>query len=203
MLKTIDSFKKGSIGKEHYERKGGKLSVETSISVQGNVTGKSEGGSSGDGPKDRPETENTSHRPMTVAGPKGSKRLIVRGNSLGLQYAYEPMYSSDSLYVLDEETGTMTFNILHPLWNQCSEHSDKTVMRFQEHLTIQALTLKASPPDWAETAKIIFDDFNIPYVYTLMYGDAIAGRQPGRPKSEEVKTPAKPKLSLAKPKKRA
>lgn len=201
LLKAIGTFKKGSIGEGHVEHKG-KVAAITAMAVYGNVgqTINQRGGSGGG--KDDPETEKTGHHPMTVAGPKGSRRVVVRSNSLGLQLMHDAMQGSDSLWALDEETGTLRINVLHPLWRECEEHSDKTLMRLQEYLMLQALGLKAAPADWSQFAKLVLDELNAPYVYMLIHGDALAGRLPGRPKKADEKvigkTTGKPKLALAK-----
>lgn len=209
LLKAIDSFKKGSIGAGHVEHKG-KVAPITAMAVYGNIgqtiDRDGDGGSGGE-TRDKPETEKTGHRPMTVAGPKGSRRVVVRSNSLGLQLMHDAMQGSDNLWALDDETGTLKINVLHPLWRQCEEHSDKSLMRFQEYLMLQALGLQSAPADWSSFARLVLDELNAPYVYMLIHADALAGRQPGRPKKQDEKvigkTKGKPKLALAKTRARA
>lgn len=182
LLKTVNSFKLGSIGQGHVKHEG-KLSPDTSVSsVKASKTSSSEDGGTGSGEKGEPETEIKAHHPMTVVGPKGQRRVIVRNNSLGLQLVHEAMEGSDKLWDLDRNTGSFRINVLHPLWSQCEDHSDKTVMRFQEYLLIQALTLHSTQEEWAPYAQLVLDEINAPYVFMLIHGDAIAGRQLGRPK---------------------
>jgi len=207
LLKAIESFKKGSIGAGHVEHKG-KESTVTAVAVYGNVGQTVEREGNGDGePRPKPETEKTGHRPMTVIGPKGSRRIVVRSNSLGLQLMHDAMQGSDSLWVLDEETGTLRINVLHPLWLQCEEHGDKSLMRFQEYLMLQALGLQSAPADWSAFARLVLDELNAPYVYMLIHSDSLAGRLPGGPRKQgdkvAGKTAGKPKLTLAKAKARA
>lgn len=202
LLNVFNSFKKGSIGIGHVEHKG-EVSEITSIAVGGNVGQKIERVNSGGEPRGKPQAEYLDHHPLTVVGPSGSKRVAVRSNSLGLQLMHEAMQGSNNLWVLNEETGTLRINVLHPLWQQCEEHGDKTLMHFQEKLIVEALVLHASPPDWAERAKLVIDEMNAAFVYLMIHGDAIAGRQGiGRPKKEDEKLinkkTGKPRLTLVK-----
>ena len=191
----LKTFKKGSTGQGHIERKG-KKSDETSVAV---VTGQ-EGHTGGDNAeKKEPEVEKVDHTPYTVSGPKGKRRTIVSKGSLGLQLTHDPMQGSDRLWDLDEDYGVLRINILHPLWRQCEDHSDRTLMRFQEYIMLQALQLHSTEQsDWVNFARPVLDELNGPYVYMLVHGDALAGRQPGRTKSSSDES--KPKLTLVKPK---
>lgn len=179
LLSAIQSFKKGSIGEGHVEHKG-KVSPVTSLAAQGLNKGTG-AGSGGGGGEERtpPESEKTSHHPLTAAGPKGSRRVVVRNNSLGLMLMHEAMAGSDKLWVLDEETGTLRINVLHPLWRQLEDHGDKSLMRFQEYIMIQALQLHSAPNEWSEYARLVLDDMNSAYVFMLIHADALTGRLPG------------------------
>lgn len=202
LLKAIDSFKKGSIGPGHAEY-AGKTSPDTSIAVRGN-TGRSNEGRENTGDSEGrtpPQNDLPKDRPLTVVGPRGVNRTIVRGHSTGLQLAHVAMPGSQSLWVLDEVMGVLKINVLHPLWLQCEEHNDRSLMRFQEYLMLQALGLQAAPQDWAQFARLVFDELNAPYAYMLVHGDALAGRLPGgRAKGpvEKAETPAqKPTVTRA------
>ncbi|MGE5298108.1 MAG: ATP-binding protein [Acidobacteriaceae bacterium] len=199
LLKAIGSFRKGSIGEGHVEHKG-KESPITAISVTASA-GQEAGGEGDSEPrtKSEPEIEKIGHHPLTVVGPRGSRRVVVKSNSLGLQLMHDAMQGSDCLWALDDETGLLKINVLHPLWRQCEEHSDKTLMRFQEYLMLQALELKAAPADWSSFARLVLDELNGPYVYMLINADVLAGRVPTRPKQavKISKAPARPKLAKA------
>ncbi len=185
LLKAIESFKKGSIGPGHFEKKGSP-SPETSLAVN-NLRPEKPSNGEGEGNENfEPEKERPEHRPMTVVGPKGTRRTIVRSNSLGLQLVHDAIQGSDRLWVLEEETGTLRINVLHPLWQQCEEHSDRTLMRFQEYVMLQALALRAAPSDWAPFAELVLEETYAPYVFMLIHGDTIAGRQFGGRRGKKI-----------------
>ncbi len=185
LLSVVQSFKRGSIGKGHVDVKG-KSDLHKAVTTQVvKNTPSDEPVGTGENLGSRtPKKENTGHRPYTVAGPHGSTRVAVRSNSLGLQLAHEGMHGSDNLWVLDENFGVIKINVLHPLWVQCEESSDRALMQFQEYIMIQALSLYASKPEWQASAKIVLDTVIEPYAFMLVHGDALAGRKPGRKKAD-------------------
>lgn len=198
MRKAFERFSVGTVGPGHVEKRG-KIAPIKSLSAQGAAASNSNGDSDrAYNPKEEPEDELKNHNPLTVRGPKGSYRRRVRNNSLGLELWYDAMQGSDNLWILEEETGTLRINVLHPLWRQCEDHSDKTLMRFQEYLMLQALGLLLGPPEWSQHARLVLDEINAPYVHMLIHGDQLAGRLPGRSgKQGELKIATRTKLTLA------
>lgn len=87
------------------------------------------------------ERENKNHMPLSVQGPDGNHRRIVKSNSTGLQFRYDAMAGSRELWELDREYGIITFNITHPDWVAC-DVNDAMICTLQEHVTIQILTLE-------------------------------------------------------------
>lgn len=179
LKEIVDSFSVGTIGSHHvrpHERILGQQDLP-SVSVHGGegvVRGNGSGGSIGE----EPEKEHKKHIPLTVSGPKGRQRMLVKGNSLGLQFSYEEMEGSEKLWDLDDRCGILRFNTRHPLWAQC-EVDDKALMKFQEHVALTALALQAAPDSWREQGRRIFDDLAPPIVFWLLEGDGIAGRKAG------------------------
>lgn len=174
LLKVINSFKVGTIGTGHVERPG-KETHYTSASTDGTNSSPRTGES--DRVKSPPSIEHEGHNPFTVIGPRGQKRVAVRSGSLGIQLLHEVMDGSN-LYILETDTGLLRLNVRHPLWIQCEEHSDKTLMRFQEYLILQALSLESVPDEWRDQARLSVEVMNGPYVFMLVNADSLAGRIP-------------------------
>jgi hypothetical protein len=183
ILSVIQSFEKGTIGSQHFEKKGSE-SDRTGIAVSyGGTSGQKTGVTPA---RSKPEIEHVGHKPFVVIGPRGHHRRIVRSNSLGLNLAHEAM-PGNKLWELEEATGTLILNVRHPLWVECEERSDMVLMKFQEFLIIGALTAQAMPEDWREIAKTQVEESTPPYVFALLNGDCLANRGPGRPKKEKIK----------------
>ncbi|HRY52458.1 MAG TPA: ATP-binding protein [Candidatus Portnoybacteria bacterium] len=179
LKEVIKSFSKGTIGVRHVEplKKIIGLQPQKSLSTQGD--GKKE--KSGDivwPVKSSPEKEHEGHTPLTVAGPIGRQRAVVKSNSLGLQFAYGEMRGSEKLWDLNRGTGILTFNTRHPLWAKC-EADEKALMRFQESIAIEALTLEMAPDDLREQHRRLADEKMPVLVFWLLKGDEITGRKPG------------------------
>ena len=68
--------------------------------------------------------------------------------------------------------------------------SDTALMRFQEHLMLQALALECVSDELRESVRMFLYDFAIPgYVLTLLKGDAAAGRTPKQFQKKELRKP--------------
>jgi hypothetical protein len=102
-----------------------------------------------------PSTPRDSHVPTTVVGPEGTKRKVVRNDSLGLQFSYYPS-SSDKLWDLFPQEGRLNFNVAHPDWAACEDDSDAAVQRLQELITIHALVLYSyDSEDWGAWRELL------------------------------------------------
>jgi hypothetical protein len=154
---VFKSFTKGSTGKGHKPRRGS-LQDEPSISVEG-------GGKrveTSEEPRERtetPERDRPEHIPLTVIGPKGKKRKIVRGNSLGLQLAHGELGgdAASQLWELDCELGILTFNYTHPSWKEL-DRSDSALCALQELIVIKALTTECMPEEWREELRVCAEE---------------------------------------------
>lgn len=181
-LDVIQSFGRGNIGEGHFEPGRDDMSgiqKDPAVSTGGGVgQGRDRSGSgSGGSGKGSPEKDKPGHHPFTVAGPKGQRRTLVKSDSLGLQFSHVGMGGDDRLWVLDTRHGVLHFNIRHPLWEAC-EHSDRMVMRLQEYIAIQALTLHTMPDEWQDQQRLILDDLVKPFVYLINNSDSYNLRRP-------------------------
>jgi len=116
------------------------------------------------------------HSPLTVQGPKGAKRTLVKDDSVGLQFSYEGLEGSLRLYELDTQRGILTFNVRHPLWTQAEEGGDRGLMQFQEMIAIFALSLQAFPDTLRPTVEAFaVEDYFPPMVFLQVFGDRERG----------------------------
>lgn len=174
LREVISSFKRGTIGEGHTELRGSVVGTqdEPSVSVEGrmgpnHVNGRDRSDdSNGAAKKERP------HTPLTVVGPRGRKRQIVKNSSFGLQFAHEAMGGSPELWKLDTNEGVLTFNIRHPLWVACEER-DSTLMRLQECVAIQALVLETMQESTRMSQRHVLDEFSQAIVPWLINGDKV------------------------------
>jgi len=172
----ISAFKYGTIGKGHADPDAKILGEtdETHVSVSGNHEPPEE---KGDGQGRPPaERENKKHTPLTVIGPGGRRRTVVKSNSLGITIIHDPMEGSDRLWQFDAERGIICFNIRHPQWVEV-EDDDNHLMRFQEHLMISILVLHTAEKKWQPVIEGYLQDTIEPLVYLIKEADVHAGRK--------------------------
>lgn len=187
-------IQRGTIGKHHFPHPG-KLSDLPSLSVEGYPTG--DGGDYSGGVKDEPAKEKMGHHPLTVTGPKGKRRRIVRSSSLGLQLVHDSL-ETGHLWLFDPEIGALTFNTRHPLWVRCDEKGDKVLIRFQNFIILQALEVqRITDEGLREIARTAFEDVNPLYVFELLHGDALSGLIPQRPAKKASGKEARDKVASA------
>ncbi len=156
---VLEDFKVGTTGCHHSPRDEENiigLQDETSISTHGLGAEESdstnESGGRVDSTEDKPK-----HRPLTVTGPRGRRRTLVRNDSIGLQFSHVAMDGSDRLWELDDRRGILHFNVNHPIWVE-ADVSDRKIRQLQETVAIFALTIKAMPDDLGETLRLAFDE---------------------------------------------
>ncbi|MFA6445964.1 MAG: ATP-binding protein [Candidatus Paceibacterota bacterium] len=143
---VLKTFSQGTVGTGHTPRPKPWVAGQqgqTSLTIA-HPPGSNDGKCGGQDHK-MPMLSKGEHHPLSVAGPEGRRRTIVRNDSLGLQFAHEAMQGSSELWSLDTEQGILIFNIRHPLWVMCDEKGDGPVMKLQEMIAIEALTLLAMP----------------------------------------------------------
>jgi hypothetical protein len=180
---VVNSFEVGTIGAHHAPPPGRVIGQQgyPSISAQGSFKPKPIGSGESEGKMIPPETEHTGHIPLTIGGPKGRPRTMVKSNSLGLQFLYTCMEGSEKLWEFDNRVGVIYFNIRHVLWERCEQQDERVLMRLQERIALIALTLETVPGDWKEKHRRLFDDSMALEVFWLLKGDELAGRKAGRP----------------------
>lgn len=176
LMKVIKGFRYGTTGTGHFPK--GRV-VETqekpSVAIQGSGT-KSRKGSSGTTASAPPKTDHPEHSPGSVLGTLGRRRKVVRGHSTGLQFSYDEMPGQSVLWQFDVTYGVLHFNTGHPLWEKAERKSDRVLMRFQEHITVKALTLATIPPEWTEVAeKFVYEE--LPAVLHLLLNERPTARK--------------------------
>ncbi|MFC1598391.1 ATP-binding protein [Patescibacteria group bacterium] len=175
---VIKSFKLGTIGQGHTspDQKPIGKQEHGSVSTQGDGGKKTGKGSTPDRPP--AEKEYPNHTPLTVGGSNGRQRVIVRNNSLGLQFHYDDTIGITQLWELDTNEGILKFNTLHPLWEDC-EQDEKALGKLQEYIAITALTLETVPAEWKDKARRTQDEQMESIVFWLLEADKITGRKRG------------------------
>lgn len=178
LLSVVQSFGQGTIGDGHAAvskaKMGGKQD-EAALSLDGNPGKHREPKTEADTPRTPPEREYPEHHPMSVLGPEGTRRTVVKRNSLGLQFSHDEMRGSNLLWSLDMKCGILSFNIRHPLWRAC-EKRDRDILRLQEFCCIQALTLHMLPnPELREAQRLALDEVTRSYVYLLLNSESMRG----------------------------
>ena len=156
---VLGDFKLGNVGSGHTPREEKSLAgvqKEPAISTQGDSSAGEKNESDSTAPR-APATDKPAHEPYTVAGPRGRQRTLVKRDSLGLQFSYTTMDGSDRLWELDAREGVLHFNVNHPIWVAC-DVSDRKVRQLQETVAINALMIRAMPPDLTETLRYAFDE---------------------------------------------
>lgn len=88
----------------------------------------------GSGPSGGPRQREPKHRPGDVpvgtqGGPGGSRRRIVKGDSKGLWFGFEPMPGNTNLWEFDRMLGLLTTNTRHPIWVKLDETNGKHLQK--------------------------------------------------------------------------
>lgn len=169
---VLRSFKQGTIGRGHTPTPKDVIGQqeEKSLAVSGGESGSNNGESDGGGDGE-PKEPKPDHSPMTVGGPRGTRRTIVRHHSVGLQLAYEMMPGSSELWQLDAKTGILRINKRHPYFVECLE-KDVWLARLEEHIVVNALRVQAAPEDWREQIKMFLEDHTGDVVFLIKHGSA-------------------------------
>lgn len=168
---VLRSFKVGTIGRGHTPTPKDIVGKQEdhSLAVTGSDPKGSSGGDSGDSDGGgEPKEPKPLHSPMTVTGPRGPRRTIVKHHSVGLQLSYEMMPGSSDLWNLDSKTGILRINKRHPYFVECLE-KDAWLLRLEEHIVINALRLQATPEDWREQIKMFLEDHTGDVVFLIKH----------------------------------
>lgn len=174
LLDVIRSFKRGTVGDGHTDVSKNVVGEQgqPAISVDGKFGVPTKNPDKKLQNRDQPIQEKKPHTPLTVAGPKGQPRKVVKHSSFGLQFAHEAMEGSPELWKLDTDEGILTFNIRHQLWKQC-DVKDTTLMKLQECVAMQALTLYMMPENHRLHQRQVLDEFNHSLVSWILNGDKV------------------------------
>jgi hypothetical protein len=170
LLGVLKTFGRGNIGDGHVA-KPGQFQDETAIATIGRHSGDET--SESERKRGQSHKEHEGHTPFTAIGPSGKRRKVVRSGSVGLAFMHEPMFGSPDLWKLDKIRGILIFNIRHPLWTECDERGDRAVMRLQEAVAIQALTLELMPEQGRPALRCMLDEFNGSFVPWLLDSDKL------------------------------
>lgn len=117
--------------------------------------------------------------PIGVTGPRGRKRQLVKGDSLGLWFEYSILPDSVRLWEFDFERGVLSFNVRHPIWVKLDETNGKHIaknrrwiMHLQEWLALEVLhlLLQAQDPEDFEIVRDNLDRRIVHYVDMFIVG---------------------------------
>lgn len=156
---VIGGFSVGNVGKGHAPRPEGKVMgpmPEPGVTTKGVHEGSGPGEGSSGGERERSEPQPT-HEPYVSAGPKGSTRTLVRGDSLGITFSHTTMDGSDRLWELNPKLGILHFNVSHPIWVECDD-SDRKVRQLQETVAVFALMTRAMSETQQVAVRDAFDE---------------------------------------------
>ena len=147
LMDIILGFKKGTIGEHHAEMVKTEMGEQDEKSIRVKKENKESG--KGGGTKNRefktPENPKEEDHPFSVVGTQGRKRIVVKGHSTGLQFRYDQIPGSPSLWELNAVSGVLTFNVRHDDWQFAEKAGSRVMVRFQEHVAIAALNAARYP----------------------------------------------------------
>jgi len=145
LLELIRGFKKGFVI-AHSKAEEQNYNSKDKASPSKYKKGKGQTGST---PKDHSDAIK-----MTVAGPRGQRRSVVKGASTGLQFVYEELPGSYNHWEFDSETGILAFNTRSGWWEAVERTNERNVIMYQERVAMAALRMCCMP----ETShKAVFD----------------------------------------------
>jgi hypothetical protein len=146
----LGRFKWGTIGRGHTPPNTPIIETieENALSTDGGTLGKRK---NEEKPSDRdrkePTEERKAHHPHTVEGPRGKKRVVVKGGSVGIRFKFGELEITSDVFKFDSDTGELIFNTIHPYfntihpyWGQC-EKSDMFLIRYIETVAQTAISL--------------------------------------------------------------
>ncbi|MFZ2049123.1 MAG: ATP-binding protein [Minisyncoccia bacterium] len=180
LMELIQSFKVGTHGYQHAETDSRQIGPQDKTSVSTHSAGvEREPSKSGEEPRGSgtPETTHEHHTPFSVAGPRGRRRIEVHGDSMGLQFRFEPLEDSSRLWEFNPNGGVLVFNTRHPQWREAEVGGDKCLMDLMEHGAVFALHLEGTPPAWRVNTEHYLDDLLPSLVFLLLNSDRLAGRR--------------------------
>ncbi len=176
--RVIREFTRGTVGAGHAKVSPRQIIAQQEqpslkIGVRPGTTGTASGL---DRDRHEPSEPKPGHIPLSVTGPLGRPRTVVRKTGFGLQFAYDEAPGGDP-FTLDPEQGVITFNTVHKEWRKCGTNQP-ALAHLQTLLTIQALTLLHLPAHWVEATKLGFNQLTpmCVFCYLLEGGGAKLSR---------------------------
>jgi len=170
------TVEKGTTGNGHFpisKKLEEGVQEDPSLSVNYQDQKKEDGSGKSDSIRPNPKKELKDHVPLSVSGPKGKRRRIVRDNSLGLQISFDDLEGVNKLWEFERETGVLIFNITHPHWVDC-DTKDWKLRALMEHIILQALALESAPdPQFKMQQRLVLD------IHTEAFVCAIANKPLG------------------------
>ncbi|MCR4279902.1 MAG: ATP-binding protein [Candidatus Komeilibacteria bacterium] len=161
LLKVLSQAKKGTVGTHHYDDTKTRVKQQEEKSLTSHFADPSTNRGNGENEKrmqnPEPNTDHPNHMPFTVTGPTGRNRTVVKGHSTGLQLSYDHMPESSHLWDFDPLICRLTFNVRHPLWVD-AEKNNYVLVRIQELIAIDVLTLHTLPEEYHESVKLFLEE---------------------------------------------
>lgn len=174
-------IKLGTIGTGHAKKSAVGTQGQKAASTEG-CQGGSQPRSAGNGEaKPKPKTDHSKHWPGTVQGPRGQFRRLVKNDSLGLQFAFDDIEGSPKLWEFNTDSGTIIFNITHPLWVAC-DISDYKLRALMEQVSIQAIALAVMPDKTFQLQQRLCLDKQMEFFVQLLTGGGAISRSSFRKK---------------------
>lgn len=185
----VRGFHAGTVGRGHTQPSDRSVigpQVQTSVRVN---RGGGSGGRSGASGSDRkpPQVERPDDVPVTVAGPAGGERTVVKRSSFGIQVIFDRMLGSADLWLLNPGNGELLVNIRHPHWAEC-ERSDRELQDLLRHIVQQAMAWLVTPEDWRPQAALTMAEETRAYMF--LRSGAAAARERGSGKGKGKKKAA-------------
>ena len=145
LMDVILGFKKGTTGTGHTEMQKTEVGKQDEKSLRVRKETSPSSGTSGTYEPKIPEKPKTEDHPFSVVGAQGTKRVIVKGHSTGLQFRYDQIPGNPSLWNLNLTNGILTFNVRHELWQLAEKSGSNIMIKFQEHVALAALNAARYP----------------------------------------------------------
>lgn len=175
-LKSAVKF--GRLGDGHVDPEHGRpngLDGDNTIrSGQGGAGGrKGEGNGETREPRSRESKDRPGDIPTGASGPRGGRRTLVKGDSVGLWFEYSWLEGSYHLWDFDFDHGVLSFNVRHPIWVMLDEtngrhtqKNDRYIMALQEWLALEVLVLlmRCKTKEDLEEVRDFLDTKIRPYV---------------------------------------
>ena len=136
-----------------------------------------------------PATEQRKHHPSVVANTDGSRRVLVRNGSIGLQLAFSQLPGSSRVYEFHNDQMLLELNVRHPNFVKCDEASVTARQKYIESVVMQALTIFEfghSFPDLIDAADTAFNALLEKNVFSIINGSRILAKNQSAKKRDPM-----------------